>query len=75
MDEQGEPYDIVERTIQFALNIVRLCQECELKAESLLSDGVRVLPSDFSFCLVQRRRQSGVCLLRGVGSAEWGESC
>src|SRR5208337_2242457 len=29
MEEQRKPYDIVERTFQFALNIVRLCKECE----------------------------------------------
>ena len=30
MEEQEiKPFDIGERTFQFALNIVRLCKECE----------------------------------------------
>ncbi len=29
MEEKIKPFDIVERTFQFALNIVRFCKECE----------------------------------------------
>ena len=34
MEQQRMPYDIVERTFQFALNIVRLCKECERRNNS-----------------------------------------
>jgi four helix bundle protein len=49
MDEQPKPYDIVERTFQFALSIVRLCKECERRnssartlAQQLLRSGTSV---------------------------------
>src|SRR5271165_1240667 len=35
MEEQKmQPFDIVERTFQFALNVVRLCKECERRSGS-----------------------------------------
>jgi four helix bundle protein len=31
---QGKPYDIVERTFQFALSVVHVCKECERRNHS-----------------------------------------
>ncbi len=50
MEEQEiKPFEIVERTFQFALNIVRLCKECEQRngsartlARQLLRSGTSV---------------------------------
>src|SRR5271157_398544 len=59
MEEQRKPYDIVERTFQFALNIVRLCKECERRNNSARMLARQLLRSGTSVGANVEEAQSG----------------
>ena|SRR5208337_2007771 len=59
MEEQRKPYDIVERTFQFALNIVRLCKECERRNNSARTLARQLLRSGTSVGANVEEAQAG----------------
>ena len=59
MVELGKPYDIVERTFQFALGIVRLCKECDRRNNSARTLARQLLRSGTSIGANVEEAQAG----------------
>ncbi len=60
MEEQKiKPFDIVERTFQFALNMVRLCKECERRNSSARTLARQLLRSGTSVGANVEEAQAG----------------
>ena len=59
MAEQGKPYDVVERTFQFALGVVRLCKECERRNSSARTLARQLLRSGTSIGANVEEAQAG----------------
>jgi four helix bundle protein len=59
MVEHGKPYDIVERTFQFALGIVRVCKECERRNSSARTLARQLLRSGTSIGANVEEAQAG----------------